>query len=414
MTPVRCADDRERRNDRFGVGAAWVACVMALSVVALSVVATAGGAEPYIPASDDEVLETLPRDWISKQDQLAALRRQLGQNPNDANVAIQVASDYLRLGKSSGDPRYYGYAQAALRPWWESANAPVEILRLRAKLKERDHRYDEALADLKRLLESEPRDLQAWIETANIYTVQGKYAEARQACDKLSEVAGVAPSILCSAPIMAVTGQAEGAYSSLAELLPTANEEWPSAVQWIRTMQAEISRALGRDEQAERHFLEGLASDPGDHYLLRSYADFLLDHGRAKEAVSLLREGTRDTGILLRAAIAADRSGQAALADKWKTQLKSRFDENRLRGNPPHGQFEARFELELMNHPRRALELARANWEQQKQPSDSRVLLEAAIAAKDRAAAQAVLEFLGRHGTQDVVFERLKRQLERK
>ncbi|MEX2141778.1 MAG: tetratricopeptide repeat protein [Pirellulales bacterium] len=370
--------------------------------------------EPYVPKDDDEVLETLPRDLLSGRDELDTLRRQLSKDPRNVELAVNVASRYLQMGKSAGDPRFYGYAQAALRPWWDAASAPPAILKLRAKLKERDHRYDEALKDLKLALAQVPQDAQVCMELANIYWVQGKYAEAQDACDRLRETAGTAAAIMGSAPILAVTGKAEQAYASLTHILPIAREQSPSAVQWIYTMQADISAALGRVEQAEQHYRQVLAVDSSDNYVLRSYADFLLDQGREEEVLALLRDYTSDTGILLPATIAAHRAGQRALAAEWRTQLKSRFEENRLRGNPPHGRFEARYELELMNDPKRALAFAQDNWQQQKQPADSRILLEAAIAAKDSAVAREVLEFLEKHGTQHVVLERLAKQLERK
>jgi thioredoxin-like negative regulator of GroEL len=370
-------------------------------------------AEPYLPADDNEVLETLPRDLLSSRSELATLRRQLAENPNDMELAARVASLYLQVGREEGDPRFNGYAQAAIRPWWEAANPPPAILKLRAKLKERDHKYDEALADQQLLLENDPQDIQAWIELANLYRVQGKYTEAREACDKLSKFAGQAATVMCSVPVQAATGHAEEAYASLTEILPTVRERWPTAVQWILTMQAEISRSLGRDREAQQHYRECLANDPTDKYLLRSYADFLLDRGRDEDVLSLLRPYTADTGVLLCLAIAAQRTGQEALAHEWQAQLESRFEESRLRGDQPHGRFEARYELELGNDPKRALTLAQANWQQQKEPHDTRILLEAAIAANEPAAAQAVLEFLKQSGTQDVELQRLAQQLER-
>jgi tetratricopeptide (TPR) repeat protein len=392
-----------RVQRRFFIG--WLAGIAALATVAVA-------AEPYIPADHNEVLETLPRDLLSSRDELTTLRRQLASNPNDAELATSVASLYMQMGRQEGDPRFNGYAQAALRPWWKAPHPPVEILRLRAKLKERDHKYDEALADLRLLLDGEPQDIQAWIELANIYRVQGKYAESRKACDKLGEFAGEAPTIMCSVPLLAATGQAEEAYTSLTELLPTVREQWPAAMQWTLTMQAEISRSLGRDHEAEEHYRAGLANNPGDKYLLRSYADYLLARGRHDEVLSRLRPYAGDTGILLCLAIAASRSGQEALAAEWQSQLESRFEETRLRGDQPHGRFEAHYELELGNDPQRALALAQGNWLQQKEPHDTRIMLEAAIAAKDRAAAEPALKFLKESGTQDVVLERLARQLE--
>jgi Tfp pilus assembly protein PilF len=384
-----------------------------MGIVALATLVRVTAAEPYLPADDNEVLEALPRELLTGRDELATLRRQLASDPNNHELAANVASRYLQLSKQEGDPRFNGYAQAAIRPWWEAARPPAEILRIRAKLNERDHRYDDSLADLSLLLDEQPQDIQARIELANILIVQGKYAEARQACDQLAEFAGPVETLICHAPLLAVTGQAEEAYASLTEILPTVRARWPSAVLWMLTMQAEVSQALAREDQAEGHYREGLAISPNDFYLLRSYGDFLLDRGREKEALSLLRPYTGDTGILLLAAIAAHRSGQQRLAAEWRRQLKSRFEETRLRGDQPHGKYEARFELELMNNPERALAVATTNWQQQKAPRDTRNLLEAAIAANDPVAAQPALEFLREHRTQGVALHSLSQQLER-
>ncbi len=387
--------------------AGWRSSIVAFA--AFAAVATA--VEPYIPTDDNEVLETLPRSLLSSRDELTTLRRQLAEDPNDTGLASKVAERYLQMGNLEGDPRFYGYSRAAIHPWWESTSPPPAILKLRAKLKEKDHLYDQALADLDQLLEQHPRDVQAWIELANIYRVQGKYSQARQACDTLSEFASLVPTTLCRAPLQAATGQAEEAYASLGQVLPSAKTRWPSTVQWMLTMQAQIAQALGREQQAEQHLLEGLANNPGDRYLMRAYADFLLDHGREKQTLSLLREHTSDNGILLRAAIAARRSGNKALAAEWQTQLESRFEEIRLRGNQPHGRFEARYALELKNDAQRALTVALANWQKQKETRDTRNVLEAAIAADDPVAAQPVLAFLAENGTEEVVLRSLAQQL---
>jgi Tfp pilus assembly protein PilF len=381
-------------------------------VAALVMFTAATATEPCVPTEDDAVLETLPQAFLSGQDELATLRRQLAGDPENTELAVGVASGYLQVGKSQGDPRFYGYAQAAIEPWWQAASAPPEILKLRAKLKERNHQYDEALADLRLLVEQIPQDIQAWIELANIYRVQGKYAEARQACDRLEDFAGATPTIMSRVAIQAVTGEAEEAYASLSEVLPTVRENYPSAVQWVVTMQAEIAQALGRNREAESHYAEGLASDPADFYLLRSYGDYLLDRGREAEVLSLLGEHVSDTGILLLAAIAARRSGKEALAEEWTAQLKSRFEETRLRGDLPHAKFEARYELELVDDPQQSLKIAEAGWQQQKDPRDSRNVLEAAIAANEPGRARPVLQFLKDNGTQDVDLERLVHQLE--
>jgi hypothetical protein len=72
-------------------------------------------AEPFVPASDVEVLERLA---VSPSDpalhQLRALQGQLLQAPDNLVLATRVATGYLELGRVTGDPRYAGYSEAAL------------------------------------------------------------------------------------------------------------------------------------------------------------------------------------------------------------------------------------------------------------------------------------------------------------
>ncbi|MDA0659464.1 MAG: hypothetical protein O2931_11195 [Planctomycetota bacterium] len=174
----------------------------------------------------------------------------------------------------------------------------------------------------------------------------------------------------------------------------------------------EVARALGQEQLAEDHFLAGLKEDPRNFYLLRAYADLLIDVGRASETLPLLQPHLADEGILLRAAIAAaQKGGDPQAAADLRNRLKDHFQEIRLRASEPHGKFESRFELELNHNPQRALDLAVANWKKQKEISDARTLLEAAVVLKDRAAAQPVVDFLTEHRTQHVVLQRLMAEL---
>ena len=54
--------------------------------------------------------------------------------------------------------------------------------------------------------------------------------------------------------------------------------------------------------------------------------------------------------------------------------------------------------LALQKDPKRALEAARENWKTQREPRDARVLMEAALAAGDAAAARDALDWMARTG----------------
>ena len=373
---------------------------LTLLAVAATVLAcsTTLAAAPYQPTDDSVVLEKLPVALFSGLDELTTLRRRLAADPTDIQLATEVASRCVRLGKQGGEPRFYGYARAALSPWWTSDDAPPPMLALRAKLKERDHRYDGALADLGLLVKRAPDDVQAWVEIANINRVMGDYTTAWKASDRIAELVGETPALIARAPLMTATGRSSEAHAALEKLAPIAKQRWPEAVDWMLTMRAEVARALGLDEEAERHFQAGLSRSPSNQYLLRSYADLLLDQQRAQEVVTLLSTHTNDTGILLRAAIAARRLGDGPRESRWRAQLEQRFKEIRLRGDRPHGRFESRYWLELKGDPQQALDVGLENWRKQKEPRDTRNVLEAAVAARVSSdAVQPVLDFMATH-----------------
>lgn len=384
-----------------------------LVIVAISLAPAAAlqAGDAYLPA-DDEVLEVLPKSVLAERDELAELRQRLTANPRDADLAAQVAQRYQEIGKSGGGPRYYGYARAAIAAWWDAPDAPAEILRVRAKLKENNHEYQAALADIDALIEQSPQDTQAWVERVNLLRVTGQYDRARGAIEEMSSFAGGVARVFCEAPLMAVTGRAEEAADVFDQALPVTRVNLPDVLPWMLTSRAEIARSLGDDEKAEAYYRQGLKADPGFNSLKRDYADFLLDRDRAGEALTMIGEDLSDNGLLLAAAIAAQQSGKSELAQRLKAQLADRFSETRLRGDKPHGRFESRYALELENNPRRALELALENWQAQKELRDSRNVLEAALAAGQPEAAATVIAFLESAGTQDVTLARLVRELE--
>ena len=94
-------------------------------------------AAPFRPASDAQVLETLPaRATEPRMRDLLALRRQLAADPHDVNLAVRLARRYFDEVAAEGDPRYIGYAEAALGPWWNAAEPPTPVRTMRALLRQ--------------------------------------------------------------------------------------------------------------------------------------------------------------------------------------------------------------------------------------------------------------------------------------
>ena len=362
-------------------------------------------AAAYIPMTDGEVLERLPISVHRVARELRDLRLRVQQEPKQVEYATDLARRYLEIGRAEADPRYAGYAEAVLQPWWEMAEAPAEVGVLRAAVRQHRHEFSAALKDLDRVLAKDPRNGQAWLMRSTILTVIGRYPEARQSCLGLLRVADALVVTACLGAVESLTGRARASYAALDGAIQSAPEADPATRLWALTLLGELAARLGEFAQAERHFLEAMGLGRRDVYLLSAYADFLLDQGRYTEVARLLRAETRVDGLLLRVALAEHALGLDTA--ERVTNLKARFEAGRVRGPSLHPGEEARFTLVLLQEPRRAVQLARANWSLQREPRDARILLEAARAANDARAAGPVLKMLARAGTEDVVLRRL-------
>jgi tetratricopeptide (TPR) repeat protein len=181
---------------------------------------------------------------------------------------------------------------------------------------------------------------------------------------------------------------------------------------WSLTVLAEALERLGRVSEAEADFKKALALGQRDPYLLGAYADLLLDQGRAQEAAELLKNESRADGLLLRLAFAESAmSLRPVSCDAHIAILKARYEAGHLRGDFVHQREEARFDLHLLGQSSQALRLAETNWQVQHEPADLRILMESALAAGDRAAAQPALDFIRKNRLEDVELAKLARQL---
>jgi tetratricopeptide (TPR) repeat protein len=364
-------------------------------------------AAPFVPESDSQVLERLPfatSDPVLRR--LRGLNGQLTRSPDNLPLAILVAQGYLELGRVTGDPRYGGYAQAALAPWWDAAEASQEVLVLRATLHQRMHEFDVALADLARVLNTNPHNVQARLIRATVLQVQGTYDEARTDCRALKDLAQELVWTACLTSVNGANGRLRESY----EELRAAFDRYPDARSgvrgWVLISLAEMAARAGMVAEAEPHFRRALALDSVDHYLLGAYADYLLDNGRAEEVLVLLRDKTAADPLLLRYALALQAQHSDELPGHVE-QLRDRFAASRLRGDRVHLREETRFTLQLLSAPTEALKLAEENWQVQKEPADVRILLEAAVAARDSAAVEAVREWLNDSRLEDVQIQRI-------
>jgi hypothetical protein len=375
-----------------------------------SLAARAVTSEPYVPADDAVILEKVVQTRIGS-DAFRRLQHAVAQNPNDLSIVLIYAKAAIQLGNEESDPRYFGYAQSALAPWWKASAPPVEVLQMRADILQWQHQFEAAERDLDSIIAADSRGVnQAHLTRATVELVQGRPDVARHDCVTLIDHVETLIAATCIASVNSLTGDP----ATIEKALGTAIDQTPAAsndaLLWAWTEMAEIDERVNRTDAAEAAFQNALAvmrkNGHRDPYLLAAYADFLLDRRRPAEVLTLLEGLSRMDNLLLRLALAEDALSRGddtmrALAHEHSEDLQRRFDETRQRGDSVHQREEAIYLLELRHAPAQALQVAKENWQRQRELIDARVLLEAAKAAGKPEAAAEVRAWMGRYHVQD-------------
>jgi tetratricopeptide (TPR) repeat protein len=370
-------------------------------------------AAPYIPASGAQVLERLPGGLDPERRELQGLRTALAANPDNLDLATRLAQRYIEQSRRDGDPRYLGYAQAALAPWWNQPQPPSPVLVLRATLRQSTHQFGPALTDLEAVLKRDSGNSQAWLTRAIVQLITGDFTGARSSCMRLYSRAPELVVQACLSNVGSVSGQAQASYERLRQTYVARADSPPALRAWVATLLGEMAARLGRPDAAEAHFREALAFDASDSYLLGAWADFLLERGRAPEVITLLKDKTQADALLLRYAIALKNAGRPQAAQA-SAELAARFDAAMRRRDSVHQREQARFELALRGDAAAAVRLAKLNWAVQKEPADLRILAQAAVAGKDEQARAIVRDWLKSSRIEDVTMAAPLAQLEKK
>jgi len=383
----------------------------------MACVVNAAVCAPYTPATKNEVVERLPsREKIAELRTANRLKKQLTLSPDNDEIALELAKAYFDAAMAVGDPRYLGYAKAVFDTRLSKHQTDARWWFTSGLLKQYGHDFPGAFANFDRALTIEPSHADSIAWKAALYMVEGYYEKAQQNCEQLRQFSQALAYSGCINFAKAGLGQLSASYAALADAFQVAiaSKQPPSAGMrvWILVRLAEMAERLGKPELAHQHYDSALSQGVTDQYLLAAYADFLITQNKYKDVLKLLADWEASDVLLLRLAIAAQAVDRYAL-DKYRSELRGRFEAAAQRGDRLHEQEEARFLLLIENKPREALERAQHNYivQFQREPRDAEMLLLAALATKNMAAAQPVLTWIKSTGFEDARLTPLLKKL---
>lgn len=343
------------------------------------------------------MLQTLPRLEGTDRDRIRALAAALDEDPRNLSAATALATHYSELNGATGEPRYLGYAQAVLGPWWNVPGPPLEAWLLRARIEQRLHRFAAAQADLEALLRVHPDSVEAALLLSTVAIVRGDYDAARTACGRVAFRATALVAAACGANLAPYAGESERGLEALSRVLESHGTAASGLGVWALTLGAELAVGIGEPDTADGYYrrAQAMADQLGatDLYLLGSYADHLIDQRRPGEAARLLAEAPPSDPLLIRLAVARA-AEDPARGRRLQDLLEQRMRALQSREDDTHAREQAWFHLHVRHDAQVALRHAQRNWQVQHEMRDARLLLEAALAAERPEAAGPVLDWM--------------------
>ena len=383
----------------------------ALTLACLLVTAqvSALAATPVQPVRDDEVLETL--QTVTRNRPPPVTLTTAGQATGttvektavkapvaDPVVAAKLARQDISVARQTGDTRYWGRAQAVLAPWWDHADAPVELAVLQATVQGGRHEFAASRAVLTAALARTPSYAQGWLNLASLERLSARYAESLAACEAVARAGQALYAQACRLETKSLQGEHALAAQGFKDLLSGGDAGQRS---WLLSLLAESEERAGRDDAAADAYVSSLEAQQ-DLYTAIAYADLLLRTGKTAQAGQVLTRLPETDAVVLRRGAVWKRLGDA----RWSEQrqlLKTRVEELQRRGDDPalHGRELALAALWLDNDATQALPLARSNLQLQREPLDWWVALQSAKLAKNAAAVTEIENAISAAGLHD-------------
>jgi tetratricopeptide (TPR) repeat protein len=268
--------------------AAVFALVLAMLVAGSWALARRGGPGA---ALGDEVSLSAERAGGTAERQVQALQARLRADARDWQAASQLGAAFLQRARETGDPSYYGRAEAALRQALAEQPDDYAAIGSMGALALARHQFAEALGWGERARDINPDRSYAYGVIADALTELGRYDEAAAAAQQMVDLRPDLASYSRVSYARELRGDLVGASEAM-EAAVSAGLAGSENTEWVRVQLGNLVFAQGRLRAAEGHYARSLEALPGYVPALAGLARLRAAQGRPEEAVALLADAS--------------------------------------------------------------------------------------------------------------------------
>ena len=332
-------------------------------------------AAPYTPQSGDEIIAR----WTITNSTLKTLKTDLHLKPDDLVKTLELTNAYLAQAAQPGQSRFYGLAQAALKPFIEKNSSNKDLWLAWAQVQQHQHNFLIAQDALTKVLQEDPINENANLLAARIYVIQDKPLAARNACLKLLGSADLLTVTACSLEANAYLhpDDLKNNYQQLEDLIKRQGLPSDERANWLIQLLADLAMRNKEPEIAAK-WLEQRLQNASVNYLAQ-WADVQLALNNSILVMNHLSPIVNNTpdiddALLLRLTIAEKNLNQT---NHWQTILAERVSLREQRQDSLHASELALYYLDINPNPQKALYWAKTNFSNTREYNDKQLLARA-------------------------------------
>ncbi len=401
------ATSRRRIHVWMGpVALAW------LATTGVPAQAAASGALParVLPAPSQVMLSPSAQALTPQGAPWREAERAWRRNPSDEALAVRYARAAFVQGLNEGDLRWYGAAKAALLPWWDAPRLSAAGHFMRGLVRQGFHDFVGGLADLDAAISLEPDRAEAWSWRFSLHLLLADMAAARRDCVAMAQRFGTDEGQACEATLLYRSGRAAEALPLFARLVALPNQQGEGAQAWLRFHQGHALWVAGLPTQAAAVWRTHLGVAPRSHGIRLALVELLNASGQHANALRWVDVPNPSDALLVQQWL-ANRALNTAQAAALAANVAQRLAAQEARGEGLIERPQMVFFIRGGQDVAKGLQLAQANWAEQREPADGVLLAEAALALKQPRAAQPVLDWATATGYTDPQLQPLLAQL---